>query len=126
MRHNRPALAAVMAATFLAFIALAAMAAEPAADPAKPLDGKELFKTSCKVCHGPKAQAGTYTPMTLIAEQWEEFFGGTFVESHAKIAAPDTTGKKLVTDTIDKDMLEAIRKFCVEHAADSEQPMTCG
>lgn len=126
MRRNRPALPAGLAAIFLAFLAVAAVAAEANDDPAKPLDGKELFKTNCKVCHGAKAPAGTYTPMTLIAEQWEEFFDGTYADTHAKVAAPDTTAKKTVTDAIDKDMLEAIRKFCVDHAADSEQPMTCG
>jgi mono/diheme cytochrome c family protein len=126
MRRSRLALSAALIAVFLAFIALAAMAADAPADDAKSLDGKELFKTNCKVCHGPKAPAGTYTPMTLIAEQWDEFFGAAFAETHAKVAAPDSTEKKMVTDTIDKDMLEAIRKFCVDHAADSEQPMTCG
>lgn len=126
MRRNHPALPAVLAAIFLACLAFAAVAAETNDAPAKPLDGKELFKTSCKVCHGAKAPAGTYTPMTLIAEQWEEFFDATFADTHAKVAAPDTTAKKMVTDAIDKDTLEAIRKFCVDHAADSEQPMTCG
>lgn len=126
MRRSRPALAAVLAALCLVFIALAALAADVPAGKAKALDGKELFKTNCKVCHGPKAPAGAYTPMTLIAEQWEEFFGATFAETHAKVAAPDTTAQKMVTEAIDKDMLEAIRKFCVDHAADSEQPMTCG
>lgn len=117
---------AVLLAVALASIALAAAAADTPAEKPRVLDGKDLFKTQCKVCHGPKAAAGTYTPMTLIGEQWTEFFDATFATSHAKIAAPDTTGRKTVIDVIDKDMLEAIRKFCVDHAADSEQPMTCG
>jgi mono/diheme cytochrome c family protein len=96
---------------------------QPAA-PAK-LDGKELFKTHCKSCHGAKAEAGEYTPMSLIQEQWDELFAGPWAETHGAIAAPGGEGRKL-TDVIDAGMLEAIRKFCVDHAADSEQPMTCG
>lgn len=106
-------------------IAAVAVAAEPAADQDKPLDGKELFKSSCKVCHGPKAEAGEYTPMTLIQEQWEEFFDGTCADVHAKVPAAGDA-EKTVNDVLDAPMLEAIRKFCVDHAADSEQPMTCG
>ena len=89
------------------------------------MDGKELFKTFCKSCHGPEAKADEYTPMSLIMEQWEEFFSETFADTHKEIACPkDET--KMVTDILDKDMLKKIKKFCVDHAADSEQPMTCG
>lgn len=118
-------LAAVAAALFLAAGAATAADGTPTAEKAKPLDGKELYKNNCKVCHGAKAAAGEYTPMSLIQEQWEEFFAKTFAETHAGVAAPGGTDKK-VTDAIDAPMLEAIRKFCVDHAADSEQPMTCG
>jgi len=111
--------------------AVAAFAAEPDADKPKPLDGKALFKTNCKVCHDTKAAAGEYTPMTLIQEQWEEFFTGPYAEVHGQVAAPAAADKPeqaalKVTDVIDEATLEAIRKFCVDHAADSEQPMTCG
>lgn len=125
MRPTR--LFAVLLPSALALVVvLTAAAAEDQPAKSRELDGKELFKTQCKVCHGPKAAAGTYTPMTLISEQWSEFFDATFAESHAKVAAPDTTGHKSVPEALDKDTLEAIRKFCVDHAADSEQPMTCG
>ena len=91
------------------------------------MKGKDLFRTFCKVCHGEDADAGEYTPMTLIQEQWEEFFDEDegWNESHAELTCPaDTT--ELVTETITDEMLEKIREFCVDHAADSEQPMTCG
>lgn len=97
-----------------------------AADAQSPkLDGKELFKTHCKACHGAKAEAGEYTPMSLIQEQWDELFAGPWAETHGAVAAPGAADKKL-TDVLDAATLEAIRKFCVDHAADSEQPMTCG
>lgn len=115
---------AVMAVLLLTLAAGWAGAADEV-EKEKPLDGKELFKTSCKVCHAAKAEAGEYTPMTLIQEQWEEFFDAAYSETHGALAAPDEADKK-VTDAITPAMLEAIRKFCVDHAADSEQPMTCG
>ncbi len=89
------------------------------------MDGKEIYKGLCKTCHGPDADAGEYTPMSLIMEQWDEFFAETFVETHQEIACPkDET--KMITDILSEDVLKKIQKFCVDHAADSEQPMTCG
>jgi len=119
--------AAALVVAVVMTVALAATATEnaPAPEKVKPLDGKELFKTSCKVCHGAKAEAGEYTPMTLIQEQWDEFFTTKFAETHAEVAAPGAADKKL-PEVLDAKTLEAIRKFCVDHAADSEQPMTCG
>lgn len=99
--------------------------AEDSADKPKELDGKDLFKMHCKVCHSEDSDAGEYTPMTYIMEQWEEFFDDLWVETHGEITCPKDDSKK-VGDMIDKDMMKKIRKFCVDHAADSEQPMTCG
>ena len=102
-----------------------ALADEEKADKPKKMDGKELFKTHCKVCHTEDSKAGEYTPMSLIMDQWDEFFDETFVETHKAVPCPkDET--KMVTDKFDKDMIKKLRKFCVDHAADSEQPMTCG
>jgi len=91
----------------------------------KKLSGKDLFKSHCKMCHAEDADAGEYTPMTLIEEQWEEFFDELWVETHGEVSCPKDE-KKTVTDIWSKEMLKAVRKFCVDHAADSEQPMTCG
>jgi mono/diheme cytochrome c family protein len=124
MLRSHSFLRVLLAVTSLVLVAGLAMAADEAEKP-KALDGKELFKTSCKVCHAAKAAAGEYTPMTLIQEQWDEFFDGAYADTHAKVATPEAADK-MVTDVITPEMLEAIRKFCVDHAADSEQPMTCG
>jgi hypothetical protein len=47
------------------------------------------------------------------------------VESHQDVEAPDDSGKKLL-EVLDEDMIKQIRKFAIDHAADSESPMTCG
>ncbi len=89
------------------------------------MDGKAIYKGLCKTCHGADADAGEYTPMSLIMEQWDDFFQDTFVETHKEVACPkDDT--KMLTDILSKDILKKVQKFCVDHAADSEQPMTCG
>ncbi len=85
----------------------------------KKMDGKELFQTQCKVCHTEDSKAGEYTPMSLIMDQWDEFFDETFTETHKEVPALENKDKK-------EDMIKKLRKFCVDHAADSEQPMTCG
>ena len=105
-------------------IAGLAMAADKA-DVKKELSGKVLYKTHCKVCHMEDSENGEYTPMTLISEQWEDFFDDDWVETHGEVVCPKDKTKK-VTDMWDAEMLKAVRKFCVDHAADSEQPMTCG
>lgn len=91
----------------------------------KKMDGKDLFKNYCKVCHLEDSKAGEYTPMSLIMDQWDEFFEDVYPENHLDLAFPADEEKKL-SDVLDKDMIKKIRKFCVDHAADSEQPMTCG
>ena len=110
---------------FLLVVAAAAVAAEPtvAADPAD-MDGKTLFRTYCKTCHGPGAEAGEYSPLELIMDQWDEVFDG-IDESHAEAVLESTDGKS-VPEFLGGKLLDKIRKFCVDHAADSEEPMTCG
>ena len=108
-----------------AWTGLALAADDAAAKPLKDMDGKELYRNVCKQCHGKDAEAGEYTPMSLIQEQWEEFFDVNLVDTHEDITCPKDPSKKML-DVLDKDMIKKIRAFCVDHAADSEQPMTCG
>ena len=124
MKFKSPILA-LFVLVILTIIAGLAIADDEAPTEPKKMDGKELFKTHCKVCHLEDSEAGEYTPMSLIMDQWDEFFDETFVETHQEVSCPKDAEKK-VTDMLDKDMIKKIRKFCVDHAADSEQPMTCG
>ena len=89
------------------------------------MDGKTLYRTHCKSCHGPDSDNGEYTPMTLIQDQWDRFFDKKYVPAHQNVTDPHFGNKKVI-DVISPEMLKEIRKFCVDHAADSEHPMTCG
>ncbi len=52
------------------------------------MEGIEIYRNVCKSCHGPDADAGEYTPMDLIMEQWDEFFQDSFVETHKDVTCP--------------------------------------
>lgn len=90
----------------------------------KKLSGQGLFKEYCKPCHEEDSDNGEYTPMTLIQDQWERFFDEKYEETHSELVMTDHDG--IVTEVITPEMLKAIKKFSIDHAADSENPMTCG
>jgi len=83
----------------------------------KPSDkkGKYWFKKSCKTCHGKGAEAGEVTPLIKTIKQWERYFRK---DKHY--------GKETLQDTFDAEQLIHIQFFLINHAADSDQPETCG
>jgi hypothetical protein len=89
------------------------------------LSGKDLYRLNCKGCHDADSPHGEYAPMSLIQEQWEQFFEEQYLETHQELA-DSSRGTQKVIELITPEMLEKIRKFCIDGAADSEQPMTCG
>jgi len=84
----------------------------------------ELWKSSCKVCHSQKGPAKNLSPSTLIGMQWERFFDKKFAKTHAELIHPEK--KEPLGKLLTPDVLKKLEKFLVDHAADSEQPMTCG
>jgi cytochrome c5 len=108
----------------LVAVGAAAIAAAGVAAAGEP-DGRLLFKDYCKPCHMAKSANGEVTPMTLIQDQWERFFKEKLVPSHQNVVDPAHGGKK-VLEVITPEMLQKIKKFAIDHAADSEHPMTCG
>jgi cytochrome c5 len=88
------------------------------------LNGKELYRNNCKVCHDKGSPNGQYTPMTLTQDQWRSFFKMKLVPSHRNVMHPKAGGKLL--ELLSPDELKAIQRFAIDHAADSEQPATCG
>ena len=91
--------------------------------------GKEIYKANCKVCHVKDSKNGEYTPMSLTAEQWTRFFDKKYDGDHKGLSYPKqkdgAAGKKL-DEVLTPEVLKQLKKFCEEHAADSERPMTCG
>lgn len=90
---------------------------------AQSLNGKELYRNNCKVCHDKGSANGQYTPMTLTQDQWRAFFKAKLVSTHRNVLHPK--GGKLL-ELLSPDELKAIQRFAIDHAADSEQPATCG
>lgn len=87
-------------------------------------DGKTLYRNNCKVCHDKASKNGTYTPMTLTQDQWKKFFSVKLAPAHKSVTNP-SSGKGIL-ETISPEEMKSIEHFCVDHAADSEQPATCG
>ncbi len=90
----------------------------------KPQDGKALYRNNCKVCHDKGSKNGVYTPMTLTQDQWRRFFTTKLATSHKSSVHPQA-GKKLF-EVLTPEQIKSIQRFCIDHAADSEQPATCG
>ena len=92
---------------------------------ADPVRGQDEYKEYCKGCHTSSSPHGEYTPMSLIQSQWIRFFDKRFERTHKDVTDSERDNKP-ITESIPPDVLEAIRDFAVEHAADTENPMTCG
>ncbi len=88
-------------------------------------EAQRLFRSHCRHCHDSGSPNGKYTPMTLIQSQWERFFDRKYERTHRKVI-DEKYGNQPVTDAISPEVLEKIREFAVDHAADTDQPMTCG
>lgn len=91
----------------------------------KKVKGQELYKSFCKPCHTADSEAGEYTPMTLIMDQWETFFEEDYVEAHEGVTDPNH-GDTPVVDVLTDEEFEVLKTWTIDHAADSEHPMTCG
>lgn len=96
----------------------------PAAAASAVEESQRLFREHCRHCHTDGSEAGKYNPTTLIAAQWERFFKRKYERKHRKVN-DDKFGGRPVTEVISPEDLEKIRSFAIDHAADSEQPMTC-
>ena len=105
-------------------IVLILVAAVLLALPASAQDGKTLYRTNCKVCHDKGSPHKQYTPMTLTQAQWRKFFTVQLAPSHTVVVHPNS-GKKLL-ESLTPEQMKAIQRFCIDHAADSEAPATCG
>jgi len=111
----------------LVAVGLVALAALTMAASAKDTQrtGQQLYKEYCKSCHLADSANGEYTPMSLIQDQWEDFFDNKLVPAHETVVDPAHDGKK-VLELMTPEELKVLRDWTIDHAADSEHPMTCG
>lgn len=96
--------------------ALLNLAAVPALAAGGADAGRELTKARCKGCHIEGSKAGTMTPLSRTQRQWERFFEKAQHEKKAPGSLQQINPKEL----------EQIRRYLIDHAADSPQPETCG
>ncbi len=101
--------------TAIVAIALFAATSVMAAQGGNPKKGKYLFKKHCKQCHVAGAEGGELTPLSKTMSQWDRFF-----KRNRHKAKPEVWGKFKQKD------LRDINQFLYDHAADSDQPETCG
>lgn len=81
--------------------------------------GKVFFKNQCRVCHDGTTKAPTLTPMTKTIAQWKKSLAKTGPACVARVK--EKTGAALT----DQDVAD-ISAYLIMHAADSDQPATCG
>jgi hypothetical protein len=86
---------------------------------------QRLYREHCRDCHDDGSANGEYTPMSLIQAQWQRFFDRKYERTHRKVM-DETKGGIPVTEAISPEVLEQIQIFVIDHAADTDQPMTCG
>ena len=91
----------------------------------KKIKGQDIYKEFCKPCHDTDSENGEYNPMSLIQDQWATFFEEDFEEAHEGVNDPNHDNAP-VTEVLTEEEFEALAKWTIDHAADSEQPMTCG
>ncbi len=77
--------------------------------------GKFYYKKTCKSCHGKKGDGGELTPVSKTIKQWQRVFKK---DKHYK--------KVKLSKDFDATQLKQIEFFLENHAADSDQPETCG
>ena len=95
----------------VAFVATASFAAEGG----NSKKGKYLYKKTCKSCHVAGEAGGALTPLSKTQKQWDRFFD--------KADHPD---KAEAFKGLKEQDLKDINQFLFDHAADSDQPETCG
>ena len=149
MRYGIVMVALVMALGLLSGVWIAPVPVGPgpvlAADDAGAVQGsvskgKYFFKKTCKPCHTAKDEGGEITPISKTMAQWERYFDR---ETHRKFEENGETVKESIEAVAGDEKIDAIedqdernqqlqekllhiRTFLIHHAADSDQPETCG
>jgi cytochrome c len=106
----------------LAMVGICVASVISAGSRVNPRKGKAYFKKHCRVCHdGASQEAPTLQPVTKTMDQWTRTFAD---EGDVKTCLPRVK-EKVDSDLTGQDLLD-IQAYLVQHAADSDQPATCG
>jgi len=116
MRHARTPLLILLAGFAAATIAVAGSEGK-----ANPRRGKVFYRANCRVCHDGSTDAKELSPITKTMAQWNKDFAEGGAVSKCLPRVKEKTG----TDLTAQDLLD-MQSYLVEHAADSDQPATCG
>ncbi len=113
----------LFAISLAGLLALGAFNSTIAKDNAK--KGKFLYKKNCRIaCHAGETEGvKELNPTSKTQKQWERYFNEEnekLIEEHSKGELDEILEKFKEQDY--KDILKYLR----DHAADSDQPQTCG
>lgn len=76
--------------------------------------GRNQFRQNCKSCHSKGGKGGEVTPLSKTVSQWRSYFQKG---KHAN---------GTLSLVMSEQQLRDVETFLAAHAADSEQPETCG
>jgi mono/diheme cytochrome c family protein len=82
---------------------------------AQAADGKEIFLYKCGSCHKAGGEAAVFAPTKYASTQWERYFAR---DKHKR--------KKDISADYTESELNAVKRYLVNHAADSDQPEAVG
>lgn len=108
MKQSAKILSLLLTGVLIATLAVASSGGNPK-------KGKYLYKKSCKSCHGDGTEGKKLTPLSKTQAQWNRFFEK---DKHKDKADAWTQ--------FGEQDLKDIQQFLFDHAADSDQPETCG
>ena len=80
-----------------------------------PGDSAAIFQTKCGRCHGSGGNAPAFSPVKYASSQWKRFFDR---DKHAR--------KKDISGEISAADLEDVKRYLMDHAADSDLPIAAG
>ncbi|MCP4049683.1 MAG: cytochrome c [bacterium] len=78
-------------------------------------DGETLFNTKCCKCHKKDGTAPLFGPVKYASSQWERFFTRN---KHKR--------KKDISNEVSAEEVATIKKYLIDHAADSDRPIAAG
>ena len=84
--------------------------------------GKYFLKDVCRHCHMPGSQYKELTPMAKTMDQWRRYFKIRYFLNHKDVKVDN----KPLLEVITSEIIVHIKTFLIKHAADSDQPQTCG